>query len=414
MRQLSRCQRPFSMCGGQATREKMRGVYSLVNFTNYTRREGGVGGGRFGGNVTVKITTALIIANTIFADCRGMLFPGNGTLSSIGAIRGLGCLRRLVSRRCLSRGSRDDLHRKLCTNLLTNLGSPCSACCATRRCGRLGASGRNSCMKVNTILRGSSAKKTGVVRLCRNNPKRRTKLGGKSIVGTMSKTSIASGRASSVTSVIHSDRGTSMALAVRQRGRRGAQSIGIRVQSIRVRAISRRVLSKSANCVQVSRFSRIADRRCGGTFTSLGSRKVGGLIISLHSGPKNLLATIYNMLHRVLPRKLVICARSGGKGERRRAYSKGGGLSVPLTILMGKGDTDTSRVFTNTIGSCKVKAVMKVAACKGNIIRAVRPLASNDTMGVAVTGCFAPGNGSVGGGKVAPSIRTRLSKSVAS
>lgn len=249
----------------------------------------------------------------------------------------------------------------------------------------------------------------GVIRYCRNNPKRGTKLRRKSVVDTVSKRSVARSRMSSITSVIHGSSGSDIILAIRERNTRSTVRVAIPIASIRLPSIFRRVLSSGVNCVHVARFANIANRRCRRTFSSLRGRKVRGVVISLHSGPNKLLSSIYSILQGVLPRKLVICARSGSKGERRRGYSNGGRLQVPLTILMGRDDTDTSRVFTNTIRSCNVKAVIKAAACKGNIMRSVHRLSSKDTVGLAITGCCAPGKGGVGGAKVGPSVRISLS-----
>lgn len=177
--------------------------------------------------------------------------------------------------------------------------------------------------------------------------------------------------------------------------------------AVRIGAISCRVGRGRVNCVEISRFSAMACSRFGRTLSSLRGRKVRNLVISLEGGPKKDLSAIAGVLHLLLPRNAVMSAGSGGKGASRVAYSKARRFGGPVTILMGRCDTDTSRVFDNTMRSCKATGVIKIAACKGNIIRRLVSLKSKAYLGIAVTRCCAPGKEDVGKGNIRPSIRIR-------
>jgi carboxyl-terminal processing protease len=151
---------------------------------------------------------------------------------------------------------------------------------------------------------------------------------------------------------------------------------------INQKAVYSRILDNNIGYIRISSFDEDADQDFKKALGELRSKKMKGLVLDLRQNPGGYVDTCLEIADELLDEGMVVYTEDINK-ERKVYNSKGGGLEVPLVILVDEGSASASEILSGAVKDRKAGLLIGKKTFGKGLVQTVEGL--KDGSGIKLT-----------------------------
>ena len=215
-----------------------------------------------------------------------------------------------------------------------------------------------------------------------------------------------------VVSEMKGEAGTKVKVTIIREGVNDPIVLTIVRKEIEVPTIEKKILSGKIGYIAISEFDEITVSQFDSAVDALEKEGMKGLIVDVRNNPGGRLASVVEILDRLLPPELIVY-QLDKDGNRSESYADDDTkVTIPMAVLINGNSASASEIFAGTLQDYKAATLVGTQSFGKGIVQQIFPISDGTAVKLTISKYYTPKGRNIHGIGITPDVEVDLDEAM--